>query len=293
MRSYEFETIDVFTDRRFGGNPLAVVIDARGLSDGEMQAIAREFNLSETTFVLPASDPAHTAAVRIFNPTHEMAFAGHPNVGTALVLAARSGGQPDGFVFEEQAGLVPIRFDWSGVPMATLEAPAPLRRDGVIPAEVVASCVGLDAGDIVTLTHAPCIAGVGTAFVIAEVTRDALGRAAPDLAAMRQAAARFPVRPLGFPVHLHAREGDSVLTRMFAPLSGVVEDPATGSANAALAALLLDCAGGPRAAYSIHQGIEMGRPSLMHAAAWRTQEGVRASIGGGGVPVMSGRLTLT
>ena len=95
MRRFAFETVDVFTDRRFGGNQLAVFTDARGLSDAEMQSLAAEFNLSETTFVLPPEDPAHTARVRIFNRTYEMPFAGHPNVGTACVLA-RHGRDRDG-----------------------------------------------------------------------------------------------------------------------------------------------------------------------------------------------------
>ncbi len=102
-----------------------------------MQAVAREFNLSETTFVLPPRDPAHRAEVRIFTPTVELDFAGHPNVGTALVLAAQDG-RPERFVFEEKAGLVAIRFDWSGTPQATLDAPVPLQLGAEVPAEVVA-----------------------------------------------------------------------------------------------------------------------------------------------------------
>src|SRR6185295_5943943 len=108
MKTYAFVTVDVFTERRFGGNPLAVFPDARGLGDAAMQSLATEFNLSETTFVLPPADPAHTARVRIFNRTHEMAFAGHPNVGTGFVLASLRPGLTDRLTFEEQAGLVEI-----------------------------------------------------------------------------------------------------------------------------------------------------------------------------------------
>lgn len=295
MRSIAFETIDVFTDRRFGGNPLAVVTDGRGLSDAEMQAVAREFNLSETTFVLPPDDPAHTASVRIFTPTTELAFAGHPNVGTALVLAAGMAERPERFVFEEKAGLVPIRFDWAEgrAPMARLEAPVALERVGDVPADVVAACVGLSIGDIITTTHLPCIAGVGTPFVIAEVTEAGLAGAVPDIGAMRQAAAQFPVRPIGFPVHLYCNEGNILRTRMFSPLSGIMEDPATGSANAALAGLLLAGSDAARARWTIHQGVEMGRPSVLHAAAWRASDGVRVSIGGGGVWVMRGEVSVS
>ena len=292
MRKYAFETVDVFTDRRFGGNPLAVVPDAQGLSGEEMQAIAREFNLSETTFVLPPRDQAHAAEVRIFTPLTELDFAGHPNVGTALVVAAHMERRPDALVFEERAGLVPIRFDWSGPPQATLDAPRPLARGADVPASVVAACVGLDPGQVVTRTHLPCIAGVGTDFVMAEVTADGLAAAAPDTAAMRDAAARFPVRPIGFPVHLYVRDGAVLRTRMFSPLSGIPEDPATGSANVALAALLLALDGGQEHQLTIHQGLEMGRPSLLHASARRSDDGVRAAIGGGAVPVTTGTLVI-
>lgn len=292
MREYAFETVDVFTDRRFGGNPLAVLLDAQGLSGAEMQAIAREFNLSETTFVLPPSDPAHAAEVRIFTPATELDFAGHPNVGTALVLAAHMQQRPEALVFEQRAGLVPIRFDWSGSPQATLEAPRPLARGASVPASVLAACVSLDPGQIVTRTHAPCIAGVGTDFVFAEVTAKGLAAATPDTAAMRDAARRFPVRPIGFPVHLYVREGAVLRTRMFSPLSGIMEDPATGSANVALAALLLALDGGDEHHLTIHQGVEMGRPSMLHASARRSDNGVRAAIGGGAVPISRGTLAI-
>ena len=292
MQGYEFQTADVFTDRRFGGNPLAVFPDARGLSSADMQALAREFNLSETTFVLPPKDPANTACVRIFTPASELGFAGHPNVGTALVLAARAPVRPDAMVFEEAAGLVPIRFDWSGTPQATLDAPQPLTRGASLPASLVAQCVGLPAAAVVTRRHPPLIAGVGTDFVIAEVTAEGLAAAAPDTAAMRDAATRFPVRPIGFPVHLYAADGGVLRTRMFAPLSGIPEDPATGSANAALAALLLSLDEAAERSWLVHQGVEMGRPSLLHAGARRAPDGVRSWVGGGAVMVMRGVVEL-
>ena len=292
MAEYAFETWDVFTDRRFGGNPLAVFPDARGLSDADMQALAREFNLSETTFVLPPADPAHTAQVRIFTPVTELGFAGHPNVGTALALAARMAERPDAMVFEEAAGLVAIRFSWDGAGLATLDAPQPLSRGDNVPIEVVAACAGLQPADIVTTAHQPGIAGVGTSFVVAEVSPGALARAAGDAAAMRDASVRFPVRPIGFPLHLYVRDGDVLRARMFSPLSGIPEDPATGSANVALAALLLSLGDAESGAWTVHQGVEMGRPSLLHASARRTPDGIRASVGGGAVPVMRGTVTV-
>ena len=293
MTEYAFETVDVFTATRFGGNPLAVLTDARGLNDAAMQRIAREFNLSETTFVLPPADPAHTAQVRIFTPAVELPFAGHPNVGTALVLAAWRGDRPETMVFEEAAGLVPIRFNWSAaVPMATLDAPQPLELGETIPPSTIAACAGLAETDVLTALHQPVIAGTGTPFVIAEVTPEALARAGGDLAAMRVAANRYPVRPIGFPLHLHARSDTGRRTRMFSPLSGIAEDPATGSANVALAALLLSLSGDDAMSLTIEQGVEMGRPSLLYARARRAPDGIRASIGGSAVPVSRGTITV-
>src|SRR6516165_7848425 len=142
---FRFVTVDVFTDRRFGGNPLAVVPDAVGLTTAQMQSIAGEFNLSETTFVLPPKDAAHTAEVRIFTPRAELPFAGHPNVGTAFVLANRGGvfGRPigDGVVFEEKAGLVPLQLlrEQAAIVGARLTAPQPLARGPDIAEDVVAA----------------------------------------------------------------------------------------------------------------------------------------------------------
>ena len=165
-----------------------------------------------------------------------------------------------------------------------------------MPAAVVARCAGLDEADVVLDTHRPVIAGVGTPFVIAEVTAEALGRAQGDAGAMRGAARRYPVRPIGFPLHLHAAgEGGKRRARMFSPLSGIPEDPATGSANVALVALLLHAQGGERLALDVEQGVEMGRPSLLRCAAWRTEgpggeAAVMSSVGGSAVAVMRGSL---
>jgi trans-2,3-dihydro-3-hydroxyanthranilate isomerase len=281
MTEYRFETVDVFTTVLFGGNPLAVFPDARGLDMVAMQRIAREFNLSETTFVFPPADPAHTAHVRIFTPMHELPFAGHPNVGTALVLAAAAAERPGTMLFEEAAGLVRMVFDWSGEhPRATLDAPVPLTVGETIPAETIAACAGLEPRDVLSSMHEPIIAGVGTFFVIAEVTAEALGRAVPDSTAIAAAAKRYPGPAIGFPVHLHAATEGGRCTRMFAPLSGIVEDPATGSANVALAALLLSVSGADAMSIVLEQGVEMGRPGTMYAGARRAADGVRSWIGG-------------
>jgi trans-2,3-dihydro-3-hydroxyanthranilate isomerase len=296
MRTYAFVTVDVFTDRRFGGNPLAVFPDANGLADGEMQSLAAEFNLSETTFVLPPSDPANTARVRIFNRTAEMAFAGHPNVGTGWVLAGMGRAQDGMLRFEEIAGLVEVRVD--GASVVTIAAPQPLSLGAEMPADLVAGCVGIDAGDVIVSSHRPVAASVGNSFVLAEVTAAALTRAVPDLGRFRSAVDAFP--SLGarrLPIYLYAHDGKSadvarLRARMFSPLSGTIEDAATGSAATPLAALLLSLTKEDEARYDITQGVEMGRPSLLACTARRSADGIRASVGGDCVPVLKGEISL-
>jgi trans-2,3-dihydro-3-hydroxyanthranilate isomerase len=291
MRTFPFVTVDVFTDRRFGGNPLAVFPDARGMTDAEMQSLAAEFNLSETTFVLPPADKANTARVRIFNRRSEMPFAGHPNVGTAWVLRDRG----SKLRFEEIAGLVEVDIA-DGKP--TIAAPQPLQLGAEMPAELLAGCVGIAASDVVVRNHKPVLATVGNSFVIAEVTGDALTRAVPDLGRIREAHKSYdaagPDRlPLYLYAHdLYAHDGARVRSRMFSPMSGTVEDPATGSAATPLAALLLSLKKDTAHEVTIVQGVEMGRPSLLLCTARRTADGIRATVGGGCVPVLKGSVDL-
>ncbi len=298
MASYAFVTVDVFTETRFGGNPLAVFPYARGLTGEQMQAIAKEFNLSETTFVLPPDNPMHHAKVRIFTPAAEMPFAGHPNVGTAYVLACAEPSPPEHYTFEEIAGLVRVhvlRGPDRAITGARVSAPVSLTVGDIVPVETVAACAGLTVADFEVAAHPPVVASVGTPFVIAEVASvEALSRAEPDIAAFRAAAASMPDMQLRFALHLYARvDGDAtrLRARMFAPLGGVLEDPATGSANAALAALLTSLAPGVDVDlhYAIEQGVEMGRPSMIVAGGRKTGDGVvTATVAGGCVPVMRG-----
>ena len=302
MPTYEFVTVDVFTDTRFGGNPLAVFPAADGLSDADMQALAAEFNLSETTFVLPPDDPRHSARVRIFGPRSELPFAGHPNVGTGFVLARRMNNPPEHFTFEELAGLVRVhvlRAPDGTVDGARISAPRSLTLGSAVPTETVAACAGLDPEDIATGAHTPLIASVGMPFVIAEVTDlDALGRATPDPAAFRAAQPAFAQEAARFPLYLYVRVDGSALrlrTRMFAPLGGIMEDPATGSASATLAALLTAQAPGDDVAltFEIEQGVELHRPSRIVAAARKTGEGpVSATVSGTCVPMLAGTVTV-
>jgi trans-2,3-dihydro-3-hydroxyanthranilate isomerase len=298
----KFVTVDVFTDKQFGGNPLAVVADDTGLSTQQMRAIAAEFNLAETTFVLPPKDPAHTAQVRIFTPRAELPFAGHPNVGTAFVLA-RNGechGRPitgDVLEFEEIAGLVRIDLfkQASAIVGARLAAPQPLTIGDTIATEVIAEACTVAASDIETRNHQPCIAGCGMPLVMVELK---------DLKALAAAQPRGDVfarhlptnRATGIHLYVHiGRDGIDIQSRMFAPLHGVPEDPATGSANVALIGLLaqlrpeLDL----RLEKIIAQGIEMGRPSRLEALAEKSAGKVTATyIGGRCVPMMQGVIAL-
>jgi trans-2,3-dihydro-3-hydroxyanthranilate isomerase len=289
--TFQFETVDVFTSQRFGGNPLAVFPEASGLTDGQMQQLATEFNLSETTFVLPPADPAHTARVRIFNRSHEMPFAGHPMVGTACVLAQRASTRHDQFRFEVPAGIVTVRlsYDGDGVQGAEIDAPQPLTTGVVLAAADIAACVGLRAEDVRESAHPPLLATVGNTYVIAEVPPARLDDAVPDLAQFRRVLDATPGLAGRFSLYLYARTGEGTLAaRMFAPLVGTFEDPATGSAATPLAALLLSLSDAETAAFAIHQGVKMGRPSLLRASARRTPEGIRASVAGSSVPVFSG-----
>jgi len=291
-RSYV--TVDVFTDRKFGGNPLAVVLEAEGLSTAEMQAIAAEFNYAETTFVLPPRDPKHTAEVRIFTPKAEMPFAGHPNVGTAFMLAHLGRITGDKLVFEEKAGLVPMDIvrEAGKVVSTRLAAPQPFTIVETVEAALVAEACGLDAGDIV---GAPVVASTGNNFLFAEVTsRATLKRAVGRTDVF---ARHFPMaRTVGIHLYVAAEEhGVKIQSRMFAPLFGVPEDPATGSANVSLAGLLAQR--DPRAdlAFStvIGQGFDMGRPSVLEGAAEKKAGKIVATyIGGRSVPMMSGTIEL-
>jgi trans-2,3-dihydro-3-hydroxyanthranilate isomerase len=297
-----FVTVDVFTDRPFGGNPLAVVPDARGVTTEQMQAIAAEFNLSETTFVLPPEDPAHAAHVRIFTPRAELPFAGHPNVGTAFVLAsaAASAARPadgDTMIFEEKAGLVPMMLlrDGAAVTGARLAAPQGLSVGETIARETVAAACSLAPDDVDTRVHAPCIASCGGALLIfaALTSRAALAAARPRIDVFAE---HIPVsRAVGIHLYVEAASATAdIETRMFAPLYGVLEDPATGAANVTLAALLASLAAerDVRLEWRISQGVDLGRPSLMAASAEkRDGKVVAAHIGGNCVPVMSGVIT--
>jgi trans-2,3-dihydro-3-hydroxyanthranilate isomerase len=294
-------TVDVFTDRAFGGNPLAVVLDAGGLSTAQMQAIATEFNYSETTFVLPPQDKAHDAQVRIFTVRSEIPFAGHPNVGTAFVLAKQADKTTARLLFEEKAGLVPLEILWerSGVIGAELTAPQPLKRLSKVSVEDAAACASLSPADIRTDRHQPQIASVGLPFLMVELaSREALRRAQPDAAAFARV---FPLDDSDA-IYLYTRDVPAqeqpcdLQARMFHPgASGLSEDPATGSATAAAAALLadLDPTENGELSLRIGQGVDMGRPSLLLTRVRKAKGAVVSThIGGRCVQMMEGTFRL-
>ncbi|MEI6726104.1 MAG: PhzF family phenazine biosynthesis protein [Actinomycetes bacterium] len=289
-------TCDVFTDTRFGGNQLAVLPEAESLSDEQMRQVAREFAYSETTFVLPPR-AGHDRRVRIFTPGGEVPFAGHPNIGTAFVLATMGAlgplEEPREVVFEEEAGLVPVavrRLSGDRI-WCELTAPQALTLGATVPVASAAAAACLTEADIVTTAHAPLVASVGLPFVMAELTgREALARARPDLAVFEALVAGGMEEPM---LHLYVRSGDEfdIRARMFSPLDGIPEDAATGSANCALAGLLahLDGAVDAELTWRIAQGVEMGRPSVLEARAEKRAGAVeRVRIGGESVLVCEG-----
>ena len=302
MADYEFATVDVFTNQRFGGNPLAVFPNARGLTDEQMQNIAREINYSETTFVTPPRDRKNTAEVRIFTPQSELPFAGHPNVGTAWVLAENPGWVPglmsdDEMIFEQCAGLVEVKVsrEMSGaVSSCTILAPQKFHQLHSIPRSVAAPCVSL-ANELV-LVDAD-VASVGIPFALVQVANlQALKSAKPDIPAFEYCNEHYgyPEEPVCIMIYFRSESG-VVGARMFGPLAGIYEDPATGSASAALAGLLAsrDQRMDANIKYEISQGVEMGRPSEIFLEAKKVEGEIESvSIAGQCVPVITGTLTV-
>jgi trans-2,3-dihydro-3-hydroxyanthranilate isomerase len=299
MAHYEFVTLDVFTRERFGGNPLAVLPDARGLDDSQMQTIAREFNLSETTFVLPPEDGGD-ALVRIFTPARELPFAGHPTIGTAIVLAEQ--GQGDGsfvreMVLEERAGPVPVTVARPDEGLASAVFTSPLPPVAIacdVADEALAASASVDAGKIGYQGHRSGAATAGVPFIFVPVAdMEALANAGPDLAAWKKAG--LPEGLTGIAVYTRSNEADSInwRVRMFAPEHGILEDPATGSMAAAFPAQIAasEALGDGNHDWLIEQGYEMGRPSQIHLSAEiRGGEITAARVGGSVVRVSSGIL---
>jgi trans-2,3-dihydro-3-hydroxyanthranilate isomerase len=250
--------------------------------------------------VLPPQEPGHSAQVRIFTPRTEVPFAGHPNIGTALVFAreleARGGPVPDRLQFEERAGLVSIRLVREGASVvgAELTAPQALSRGARVSATDAAACLSLNAGEIEVRTHEPQVLSVGLPFLVTEVaSREALRRSNPDLSAHERILP--PVGTDSIFAYVRNARSFELSARMFSPLDGIIEDPATGSAAAAAIALLAACSAEREAdaAWRIEQGVDMGRPSLLLGGTDKRGGIVTAvRIGGHAVPFMRGTLEL-
>ena len=293
-----FHTCDVFTDRAFAGNPLAIVLGADDLTPAQMLTLAREFNLSETIFVQRPVNPAHTARVRIFFPTAEIPFAGHPTIGCAIHLAtamAEPGDFDARIVLEEEAGLVPVRV-WRQGAATKAEFTAPVVPhavpDGTIAGpDQMAAALGLAAADIGFGAHRPGLWQGGPRFLYAPVASlDALARARPMEPAWSQV-----IRAAGVDsIYLYTKGGDcDYRARMFSPTAGIPEDPATGSASAILAAQLLASGilteGETR--LTLRQGVEMGRPSEIGLTiVLRAGKLDQVRVAGSAVPVASGQI---
>jgi trans-2,3-dihydro-3-hydroxyanthranilate isomerase len=307
--SYRFHWLDVFTTQRFGGNQLVVFPDAQGLDPEQMPRIAREFNISETVFVLPPETPRGTRRVRIFTPASELPFAGHPTVGTAHALVAREGlGSATGdvdLVLEEGVGPVPVRVRREAqgrlfIQLAAAQPPA--LRAYTLDAARIAPLLNLAPSDLGgDVPHG--MASAGSWFLIVPVrTIDAMERARLDNAGWERAIAEHVFGDLpdkNAARHIYLVCNDRKLTdadmrvRMFAPSLGIAEDPATGSAAAALAGHLASHAPDMDGTltWTVEQGIEMGRPSTLYLEADKRDRTVTAvRVGGYAVWIGEGRL---
>lgn len=309
VRTLRYVTCDVFTPVPFAGNPLAVVFGAEGLPTATLQAIAREFNYSETTFVFAAEDRAHARRVRIFTPGGELPFAGHPTIGTAHVLVATGEvavtGDAPVVVLEEGVGPVPVRLTMAGgVPVSaqlTTAQPVEERAEGVPDAGALARVLSLAPGDLLGGAHAPMAVSCGIPWLVVPLASvAAVRRARVDASAWEtHLAGRWGSELLVFAMAREGDDGDAaalpphvrgcdIRARAFVPGLAVPEDPATGSANACLAAYL--AARTPRDGtlrWSVAQGIEMGRPSRLELEVERAGGAVGAVRVGGATVLMA------
>ena len=301
MTRHAYHILDVFTDTPYQGNPLAVVHEADDLDTAQCQAIAREFNLSETAFVLEPRDPVNTARLRIFTPTRELPFAGHPTVGSAILIATLRapemfGRQHLAIVLEEEIGLVECTVRRvGGKPRASFTLPRiPAAPELVQDFDTLATVLGLRPEQIGFDGHRPATASAGNPFVFVPLAdQAAVGAIVPQFARWDE----FLPSPMPRAIFAYTRGGEkpdaSFHARMFAPEMGMIEDPATGSAAAAFAAVVtaFDRPADGDHTLVIEQGFEMGRPSLM-TLGLEIERGslVSASVGGGAVIVAEGSL---
>ena len=303
MPTFKFLTCDVFTDKRFGGNQLAVFPDASGIDPSLYQSIAREFNFSETTFVLPPKDPKHTRHVRIFTPGGELQFAGHPTIGTAFVLATigdiKITGAETHIVLEEGVGPVPVTIaSTNGKPGFAALSVAQLPQYGppAPSAADLARALGLDATDVLSGDlHAEAVS-CGTCFLHVPLrNRAAVARARPRLDDFERVLGGYVTEKVFVFCNEPELPGSHYRARMFAPLLGVPEDPATGSAAVGFGGYLAkrDKRTDGTLMWRVEQGFEMGRPSILDVEVDKKAGAVTGvRVGGNSVLVMRGDMTL-
>ena len=293
-----FATLDVFTRSRFAGNPLAVVLEPQGLDTKAMQTIAREFNLSETVFVFPPESPNTRATLRIFTPGIELPFAGHPTVGTAVLLGRIDGGGPRTFTVAEKVGPVPctVRSTGPDTGHASFQIPRLPQKVANGPfAAAMAESLGLGVPDFGFQGLPTETWSAGNAFTFVPVKNlDAIGRCRVNVTRFEEAFGGSGARAAAFLFCRETRDaGHAFHARMFAPSFGILEDPATGSAVAAFAGYLAAYGGfgGGRHVVPIEQGYEMGRPSILELTI-EIDGGklTRASIAGDAIVVMEGTI---
>lgn len=285
MSTLRYEIVDVFTDRPFSGNPLAVVYGAEDLDGAQMQTLTREFNLSETVFLLaPSPGTAATYRVRIFTPGRELPFAGHPSVGAAATVVRRGQAPPGTVIQECGAGLLPIVVSTDH---ATLTGGAPTLGADLDPAPLLAM-VGLKQEDLAG--SAPRLAGCGLEWHYLRVQPDAVARSAIDAAAAREADLDQVV------VFAWDAERGTAHVRAYCPGLGVPEDPATGSAALGLGVYLVGAGllpGEGTSAYTIRQGAELGRPSTLEGTVTAVGSvATSATVAGHVVPVAAGEIVV-
>ena len=273
----EFYTVDVFSNKIFGGNPLAIFTNTDDISTDLMQSIASEVNYSETVFIQKPKNKDNTAKVKIFTPKNELPFAGHPNVGAGFLLGCFPDLIPGKYsknkmVFEEIAGLVNVIPQYNGATVvgSKIEAPNKFHKLETVPTSAIQNCIETNEGSIITSNDPPVVAGVGLDFVIAEVqNEEILNNARCNISAFSEADKNFSYGDDFFSLMIYYRGNQqNIFARVFAPLSGIVEDAATGSACGALGALLASQNNdrNNKYNYKIHQGEMIGRPSLINVS---------------------------
>jgi trans-2,3-dihydro-3-hydroxyanthranilate isomerase len=297
LRRRRYRILDVFTDVPFGGNPLALLPEAEGLGGAQMQLIAREFNLSKTAFVLPPRKPGHTHRLRIFSPSQELPFAGHPTVGAALALAEEGWSEPE-FLFEEGVGAVRVslraqkagRSAWLWAPIVPEYGPPPP------PADALAAIISLRPTDLLAGAWGPAACSVGVPFLVVPVRdADTLARAQLDMQRWREILKDWWAAQLYLVAPLEGPQGTRYRARMFAPGMGIPEDPAAGAAAAAFPGWLVPRLGLRDGVLTLHieQGIDMGRPSQL-AIEVELAAGLITTVrvGGTAVPIAEGSIAV-